>query len=242
MQTKNIRGPARRGCVREQNRMGKIKTPEEIREEFFERYPALESCRGEFDAMYEACVRAYESGGKVLVAGNGGSAADAEHIVGELMKSFLVRRPADAALCAALQEKFGEEGARIAGNLEGALAAVPLTSMPALSTAFLNDVDPLLVFAQMLSGYGRKGDVFIGITTSGNSKNILNAFMVAKAMGITAVALTGEGGGSSLSLADICVRVPEMETFKVQEYHLPVYHALCAMLEARFFGDRALAR
>ena len=111
MQTKNIRGPARRGCVREQNRMGKIKTPEEIREELFERYPALESCRGEFDAMYEACARAYESGGKVLVAGNGGSAADAEHIVGELMKSFLVRRPADAALCAALREKFGEEGA-----------------------------------------------------------------------------------------------------------------------------------
>ena len=222
--------------------MKKILSEEEIREELFARYPALQGCRDDFVAMFNACVRAYENGGKVLVAGNGGSAADAEHIVGELMKSFLVRRPADEKLCGELKERFGEEGAKIAADLEGCLSAIPLTSMPALSTAFLNDVDPLLVFAQMLSGYGRQGDVFIGISTSGNSKNILNAIMVAKAAGITAVALTGESGGKCRALADICVRVPETETFKIQEYHLPVYHALCAMLEAHFFGNIAKAR
>ncbi len=222
--------------------MKKHISAEELFEELFARYPALESCRDDIKRAFEACVLAYEGGGKLLVAGNGGSAADSEHIVGELMKSFLLKRPADEKLCAALKENFGEEGERMAACLEGTLCAVPLTSMPALSTAFLNDVDPLMTFAQMLSGYGREGDVFIGITTSGNSKNILNAMMVAKAMGIKTIALTGGDGGKSRALADICVRVPERETFKVQEYHLPVYHALCAMLEAHFFEKTAVAR
>lgn len=222
--------------------MKKKMSEEELFEELFIRYPALESCRDDIKRAFEACVLAYERGGKLLVAGNGGSAADSEHIVGELMKSFLVRRPADAKLCAALKEKYGEEGEKMAASLEGALCAIPLTSMPALSTAFLNDVDPLMTFAQMLSGYGKDGDVFIGITTSGNSKNILNAFMVANAMGIKTVALTGGSGGKCRTLADITVCVPSSETFKVQEYHLPVYHALCAMLEAHFFEKTAVAR
>lgn len=222
--------------------MKKIMTAVELFEELFERYPALECCREDIKKAYEACVRTYERGGKILVAGNGGSASDSEHIVGELMKSFLVRRPADEKLCAKLKEKFGEEGMKMAESLEGTLCAIPLTSMPALSTAFLNDVDPLMTFAQMLSGYGKDGDVFIGITTSGNSKNILNAFMVANAMGIKTVALTGGSGGKCRTLADITVCVPSTETFKIQEYHLPVYHALCAMLEAHFFEKTAVAR
>ena len=130
----------------------------------------------------------------------------------------------------------------MAESLEGTLCAIPLTSMPALSTAFLNDVDPLMTFAQMLSGYGKEGDVFIGISTSGNSKNILNAMMVAEAMGIQTIALTGGSGGKCRTLADITVCVPSTETFKIQEYHLPVYHALCAMLEAHFFEKTAVAR
>ena len=208
-----------------------------IFEDLMVRYPALENCREDIVAAYEACVNAYESGGKLLMAGNGGSAADAEHIAGELMKSFNIKRRADKRLTDSLTELFGEEGARIAEGLEGALTALPLTSMPAFFTAYSNDAQPEFVFAQMLYGYGRKGDVFIGITTSGNSPNILNAFMVAGAMGITSVALTGKNGGKSCGLADICIRVPETETFKVQELHLPVYHALCAMLEASFFID-----
>ena len=216
----------------------KIHTPEREEEELFARYPALECCRKDVRALYEACARAFARGGKLLVAGNGGSAADSEHIVGELMKSFKIKRPADGKLAGALSEKFGEEGARIARGLEGCLPAIPLTSMPALSTAFMNDADPELAFSQMLSGYGREGDVFLGITTSGNSRNVCAALMTAKAMGMTAAALTGEGGGKAAALADVCVCVPAKETFAVQEYHLPVYHALCAMLEARFFGSR----
>ena len=141
----------------------KIHTPEREEEELFARYPALECCRKDVRALYEACARAFERGGKLLVAGNGGSAADSEHIVGELMKSFKIKRPADGKLAGALSEKFGEEGARIARGLEGCLPAIPLTSMPALSTAFMNDADPELAFSQMLSGYGREGDVFLGI-------------------------------------------------------------------------------
>lgn len=211
-------------------------TPEAIEEELFSRFGELNSCREDFAALYRACVCAYERGGKLLVAGNGGSASDSEHIVAELMKSFCVKRPPDARLASSLAEMFGERGAAIAGKLEGCLPVLPLTSMPAFTSAFSNDSDPSMAFAQLLSGYAREGDVFLAITTSGNSKNILNALAVARAMGISSAVLTGRSGGESAKLAQIAVRVPADDTGRIQEYHLPLYHALCAMLEAKFFG------
>ena len=209
----------------------------QIREELFERYPSLAACREEILAAYDLIRGTYQDGGQMLVAGNGGSAADAEHIVGELMKSFLFNREIDPDVKAKVT-RYGEEGAVLAGKLEGALPAVPLTSMPALTTAITNDADATIDFAQKLYGYGRKGDVFLGITTSGNSKNIIYAMMVAKAKGIRTVALTGGTGGKCKGLADVTIVVPERETFKIQELHLPVYHAICAMLEADLFEEK----
>ena len=173
-----------------------------------------------------------------MVAGNGGSAADSEHIVGELMKSFLFNRKIDGDFETSLAEQFGETGIQLAQKLEGTLPAIPLTSMPALTSAFANDVDAAVSFAQMIYGYGNKNDVFLGISTSGNSKNIIYALMVAKAKGIASVALTGGTGGKCKELADITICVPESETFKIQELHLPIYHALCSMLEADFFEEK----
>lgn len=210
----------------------------EIADALFVRFPQLVVCRADFEKAYNVFARCYRHGGKVLVAGNGGSAADSEHIVGELMKSFLFNRKIDTALAVNLEEMFGEQGAALAQKLEGALSAIPLTSMSALTSAFANDVDAAVSFAQMINGYGSNGDVFWGITTSGNSKNILYALMTAKAKGLTTVVLTGDTGGKSRDLADITICVPEKETFKIQELHLPIYHALCAMLEADFFEER----
>lgn len=216
----------------------KEKTSVQLMEELFERYPVLTACKDDFIKAYECLKGSYVSGGKLLTAGNGGSAADSEHIVGELMKSFLFNRKINGDFEATLIGQFGEEGVQLANKLEGTLSAIPLTSMPALTSAFANDVDAAVSFAQMLYGYGNKGDAFLGISTSGNSKNIIYALMVAKAKGITSIALTGGTGGKCKELADIVICVPESETFKIQELHLPVYHALCAMLEADFFEER----
>lgn len=216
----------------------KKKDSTELLDELFERYPQLTLCRSDFEKAYKCLRNSYESGGKLLVAGNGGSAADSEHIVGELMKSFLFDRKINAEFESSLINRFGDEGVRLAGQLEGTLTAIPLTSMPALTSAFANDVDAAVSFAQMLYAYANKEDVFMGISTSGNSKNIIYAFMVAKAKGIPSIALTGGTGGKCRELADIVICVPESETFKIQELHLPVYHALCSMLEADFFEER----
>lgn len=216
----------------------KEKNSAELQQELFERYPQLAECRESFTRAFECLKESYRSGGKLLVAGNGGSAADSEHIVGELMKSFLFNRKIDSDFESRLITEFGETGSDLASKLEGALSAIPLTSMPALTSAFANDVDAAVGFAQMLYGYGRPGDVFIGISTSGNSKNIVYALMAAKAKGISTIALTGGTGGKCRELADIVICVPESETFKIQELHLPVYHALCSMLEAEFFEER----
>lgn len=212
-------------------------TVEEIREGLFQRYPSLVSCRNEIDAAYDFMKQSYLSGGQLLIAGNGGSAADSEHIVGELMKSFHFDRAINDEIKSGLLQMYGEEGEMLAGKLEGTLPAIPLTSMPALSSAFANDVDAAVDFAQKLYGYGKNGDVFLGITTSGNSRNIIYALMIAKVKGIKTVVLTGGTGGKCSKLADISIIVPESETFKIQELHLPVYHALCAMLEADFFEE-----
>jgi len=202
-----------------------------ILNELLERYPQLKSCAGDIQSAYELLAACYGQDGVVYLCGNGGSAADAEHIVGELMKSFTGHRPVPADFTEQLQDDY------IAGHLEGALRAVALTGQISLSTAFANDVAPELVFAQQVFGYGRSGDICWGLSTSGNSKNVLHALKVARAKGMKTLGLTGQGGGAMAGLCDVCICVPEIETYKVQELHLPVYHTLCRMLEARFFGD-----
>lgn len=199
------------------------------------RYPVLENCRKDIEKAFDIIAEGYQNGGKLLVAGNGGSASDSEHIVGELMKSFVLPRKLDKECVDKLIAADAVLGAELGEKLQGALPAIALVDHVALSTAYLNDVDPLLGFAQQVNGYGVKGDIFLGITTSGNSKNILYANTVAKAKGIKTIALTGKDGGKIRSMVDVSIIVPESETFKIQELHLPVYHCLCLMLEHTFF-------
>ena len=208
-----------------------------ILNELIERYPILESCKDEISLAFETMKASYQQGGKLLVAGNGGSAADAEHICGELLKSFLSRRPVEEAFKESLVKQFGEEGLDLASKLEGALPALSLVCMPSISTAFANDVDPTLTYAQLVYGLGRPGDVFIGISTSGNAVNVKVAMMAAKARDLKTIGLTGRSGGKLNQFCDVVIHAPSDETFKIQEYHLPIYHALCAMLEVEFFGE-----
>ena len=202
------------------------------------RYPVLEGIRQDIIDAYLVMEKSYQNGGKLLIAGNGGSAADAEHIAGELMKRFRMPRPVDKKFAEKLKKVDQERGAALARNLERSLMAIPLVAHEALTTAYINDVDGLGVFAQQLFGYGKEGDVFLGISTSGNSKNVLNATVVARASGIKVIGLTGKDGGELAEAADIAVRVPETETYRIQELHLPVYHCWCLMLEERFFGNK----
>ncbi len=202
-----------------------------------ERYPALDVCRESIAAAYEALEKCYLEGGKLLICGNGGSAADSEHIVGELMKGFCKSRPVDGALAAELLKADAELGAVLAKNLQGALPAIALTGHPALSTAYQNDMVPELSFAQQLNGLGAAGDVLLAISTSGGSRNVLYAAVAAKAKGLCVIGLTGSRPSRLAELSDVCIRVPETETYRIQEYHLPVYHCLCLMLEARFFDE-----
>lgn len=201
-----------------------------------ERYTVLETCRQDLIDAYLVMEECYEHDGKLLIAGNGGSAADSEHIAGELMKRFKTPRPVTPEFAEKLKEIDAERGADLAKNLERGLMAIPLVAHEALSTAYINDVDGLGVFAQQLFGFGRKGDVFLGISTSGNSKNVMSATVVARALGIKVIGLTGAKGGELASVADVAVKVPEIETYMIQELHLPVYHCWCLMLEDRFFG------
>ncbi len=204
-----------------------------IFEELFERYPELEVCREEVLKSFNLMRETYANGGKVLVCGNGGSAADSEHIVGELMKNFKKCRKPSPALIENLEGC--PESLRLSEVLEGNLPAISLTSHISLTTAYSNDKEPSAVFAQQLSGLGVKGDTFIAISTSGNSLNCVYACLVAKAKGLNAIAFTGEKDSRLSFLSDVTVKVPQRETFKIQELHLPVYHALCAMLEEEFF-------
>lgn len=205
-------------------------------EELIDRYPLLQSIETQIADTYYALEETYANKGKLLVAGNGGSAADAEHIVGELMKSFKNSRTIDEKMVQALEDIDSEKGRWIGDKLQGALPAIAVVDHLALSTAYLNDVNPLLGIAQQVYGYGNEHDTFLGISTSGNSENILYAATVAKAKGLKVIALTGGTGGKLKELADIAVIVPETETYKIQEFHLPIYHTLCLMLEERFFG------
>ena len=209
--------------------------PMKYLEELVERYPVLDAVKDDVRKAYELLEACYEQGGKLLIAGNGGSCADAEHIVGELMKGFVKRREVSDSFAERLRNADEVRGAELAKKLQGGLPAIALTGHAGLSTAYLNDVDGDLIFAQQTYGYGRPGDVLIGISTSGNAKNVMYAMTVAKALGMKTIGLTGKDGGALKREADVSVVVPETETFKIQELHLPVYHALCLMLEERFF-------
>lgn len=201
-----------------------------------DRYPILEAVREDILEAYEVIADTYKKSGKLLACGNGGSAADSEHIVGELMKGFMKKRLISEEEHKVIRGIAGEEKSQhIAVNLQGALPAIALTQHAALSTAFLNDVAPNMIFAQQVYGYGVKGDVLIGISTSGNSGNVVNAVIVAKAKGMKTIALTGQNGGKLSELCDVTIKVPAKITPDIQELHLPVYHALCCMLEEEFF-------
>ena len=204
--------------------------------ELVERYPILNEEKEVIKKTAETIIECYKNGGKLLICGNGGSCADAEHIVGELMKGFLEKRPLSENKKAEMKKNCPEIPESILGNLQGALPAIALPSFVALNSAFCNDVDPELIYAQTLMGLGKKGDVFLGISTSGNSKNVYAAALTAKALGLTVIGLTGIGGGKLSQVADICIKAPESETFKIQELHLPIYHYLCAAIEHEFFG------
>ena len=202
-----------------------------------ERYPSLESVKQELIDAYLIMEESYAKGGKLLVAGNGGSAADSEHIVGELMKGFKMARKVTPEYADSLKAVDKELGTVLADNLQGALPAIALDGFPALTTAYMNDCEPLLCFAQQVNGFGTPKDVFLGITTSGNSKNILYAATVAKAKGMKVIGLTGANDSKLQNFADVCVKAPNTETYMVQELHLPIYHCWCLMLEDKFFGE-----
>ncbi len=194
-------------------------------------YPALQTCVDDIEAAFAVLRASYSDGGKLLLCGNGGSAADADHISGELLKGFQSRRPLPARERALL-------GDELADKLQGALPAIPLTAFSALGTAYTNDVDPQYIYAQLTLGLGRPGDVLLGISTSGNAVNVAHALRVARARGMHTLGLSGETGGAMLPLCDVCIRVPFRETYRIQEHHLPVYHVLCLLLEDHFFPQR----
>lgn len=203
-----------------------------------ERYPSLAVCKASIQTAYDTMKQAYTEGRKLLVCGNGGSAADSEHIVGELMKEFKLKREVYKNQAEAMKQIDPELGDILAKHLQGALPAIALTGHSSLTTAFMNDSNPELIFAQQVNGYGKVGDVFLGISTSGNSRNVLFAAVAAKAKGLKVIGLTGQKNCKLAQLADVCIQVPETETYKIQELHLPVYHCLCMMLEEYFYGTK----
>lgn len=201
-----------------------------------ERYPDLESCRAEVEAAAKILIDAYQQGGKLLVCGNGGSSSDSAHIVGELMKSFVLPRRLTESQSTALR-KMGTEGAVMSEMLQQGLPAIDLTAQAGVNTAFLNDVDPVLCFAQQALVYAQPGDVLMGLSTSGNSANVIKAGIAAKSKGASLIGLTGAGKCRMDELFDVVIHVPARETYQVQEYHLPIYHALCLEIERAFFAE-----
>jgi D-sedoheptulose 7-phosphate isomerase len=201
-------------------------------ETLLDHYPQLAPCAPQIEAAFDLLNHCYATGGKLLLCGNGGSASDADHIAGELLKGFKSRRPLPPDLRASL-------GDALADRLEGALPAIPLGNFTALNTAYLNDVDGDYTFAQLVLGLGKPGDVLLGISTSGNAKNVNHAFRAARALGLKTLGLTGEDGGAFRENCDVCVFAPSTETYRIQELHLPIYHALCLMIEAEFFPPEA---
>jgi len=201
------------------------------------RYPQLAKCQDELKKATAAMINCYKNGGKILLCGNGGSCADCDHIVGELMKGFLKKRPLSTEQKAQMTNLSPLLDEETLSKLQGGLPAISLPSLTALNSAFCNDVDPELIYAQSVMAMGKTGDVLIAMSTSGNAKNVFAAAKVAKGLGLTVIGLTGKGGGNLSEISDICIRVSETETFKVQELHLPVYHYLCAATEEEFFTN-----
>ncbi|MDR2097358.1 MAG: SIS domain-containing protein [Spirochaetaceae bacterium] len=200
------------------------------------RYPCLSVCGDSIRDAYRLLETAYENGAKVLIAGNGGSAADADHITGELMKGFIKKRRAPPRFRESLDKiADADTAAYLAERIQEGLPAINLANHNALITAAINDIDGNIIYAQQVYCYAAKNDVFIGISTSGNSENVYLAALTAKAKGLKTIALTGVSGGKLAKLADVSIKVPATETYKVQELHLPVYHSICLMLEERFF-------
>ena len=200
-------------------------------------YPKLNVCKNDIIQAYEILRKCYSQHRKLLVCGNGGSAADSEHIVGELMKGFTLPRKVPTEMSKKFTQVDNDLGNVLVENLQGALPSIALTTHAALSTAFMNDCQPVLVFAQQVYGYDQEGDCFLGISTSGNSQNVLYAAVVAKAQGLSLIGLTGAKQNKLEKYCDVCIHVPETETYKIQELHLPIYHCICLMLEDYFFGN-----
>lgn len=189
------------------------------------RYPKLLKCKNDIEKALELMLDTYKADGKILVCGNGGSAADSEHIVGELMKGFMINRTVT-------DERIPKS---IRNRLQGALPAISLPSQSAVLTAFINDVDPEMMYAQLVYGYAKKNDLVIGLSTSGNSKNVVNAIETAVALGVKTLSFTGQNPSLLSNISNVTIRVPETETYKIQELHLPIYHYLCASVETEFF-------
>jgi len=208
-----------------------------IVDDLINRYPVLEECKQSIIDAYDLLVDCYKNGNKLLVAGNGGSCADSEHIVGELMKGFKSSRELDGSFKNALKSVDPIRGEELSKKLQGTLPAIALDAHQGLNTAFINDVENggLFTYAQQVVGYGNNGDVFLAISTSGNSKNIIYACITAKAKGLKVIGLTGKDGGELAKIADVSIVVPSNETFMIQELHLPIYHWFCLALEECFF-------
>jgi len=202
--------------------------------ELTKRYPELEGIKENLEKASKLMLETVKSGGKILLCGNGGSCADCDHIVGELMKGFLSKREINKEFADVLKNTYPEEAEYFIKNMQEGIPAISLTSHAAVLSAFANDVDADMVYAQLVYGYGYKGDLLIGLSTSGNSKNVVNAVKIAKAKGLKTMALTGKNP-CILDMCDVTLKAPETETFKVQEYHLPIYHYLCAELEKNMF-------
>ncbi len=214
-----------------------LKSTMKIMDDLYDRYPALSVCKDEIQKSVEAMVSCHRNGGKILVCGNGGSASDSEHIVGELMKGFLLPRSLSDNTKTELADMWGDDAKFLGNVLQESVKAISLVSQSALMTAFGNDQGADGAFAQQVYGYGNEGDILIAISTSGNSKNVIYATQIAKYRKMTVVLMSGETGGKLKNLCDINICVPSTETFKIQEYHLPVYHCFCAAVENELFGE-----
>ena len=207
-------------------------------EDLISRYPVLKPCKDDIQKAFDVLCGCFKSGHKLFIAGNGGSCADAEHIVGELMKSFKKKRPIDESLANRLLSIDKEVGTLLNKKLEQGLPAIALHNHQSLNTAFMNDIHNggEYIYAQQILGYGNSGDVFLGISTSGNAQNVYNAAVTAKAKDLKVIALSGKSGGKLKNISDVSIIVPEQETFIIQELHLPIYHCLCLSIEDLFFN------
>ncbi|MBN1864365.1 MAG: SIS domain-containing protein [Victivallales bacterium] len=207
--------------------------------ELFVNYPVLKKIKAEIVVSLDMLRQTFLKKGTVFVCGNGGSASDADHMAGELLKGFMLSRPVGKDFTRILEASYGEEGRMIASKLQGGMKVICLNGHPAFTSAYSNDVDPEMVFAQQVYVLGEKKDVFVAFTTSGNSPNVVKALKVARAKGMGTLVFTGKCGGESAKLADCAVKVPKEKTHRIQEHHLPIYHALCAALEEEFYGKQS---